>query len=127
MDTQKRLQDEHAVRLAVGLTGYAMQIPAEKMLSPAERDHQVARARQVAMYLSHVGLGMSLARIAAALGRDRSTVAHGCHKIEDLRDDPDVDEWLEDLEEQLKSAAGIGQVQRDLSLSPRPQATLQPN
>lgn len=127
MNTQKRVQDEHSVRLAVGLTGYAMQIPAEKMLSVSERDHHVARARQVAMYLSHVGLGMSLARIAAALGRDRSTVAHGCHRIEDLRDDPDVDEWLDELEVKLKEAAGVGQGQRDLSLSRRPFQTLQPN
>ena len=125
MLSHRRLQDEHSVRLAVGLTGYAMQVPAEKMLSHTERDHTIARARQVAMYLSHVGLGMSLARVAMALGRDRSTVAHGCHRIEDLRDDPDVDAWLEELEERLKAAACIGQGQRDLSLSPCALQTMQ--
>lgn len=125
MNTQKRLRDEHSVRLAVGLTGYALQIAAEDILSSSHRDHRIVRARQVAMYLSHVGLGMSLARIAAALGRDRSTVAHGCHKIEDFRDDPEVDEWLEDLECQLKGAAAIGQRQRDLALSPRPFHSMQ--
>jgi chromosomal replication initiation ATPase DnaA len=127
MNTQKRMQDEHSVRLAVSLTGYALQIPAERMLSGAERDHTIARARQVAMYLSHVGLGMSLARIATALGRDRSTVAHGCHKIEDLRDDPEVDEWLDDLECQLKSAATVGQGRRDRSLNPHSLRSLQLN
>lgn len=125
MNTKNRLQDEHSVRLAVGLTGYALQIPAEVILASSSRDHNIVRARQVAMYLSHVGLGMSLARVASALDRDRSTVAHGCHKIEDLRDDPGVDEWLDELEQTLKTAADIGQHQRDLSLSPRPLQSLQ--
>ncbi|WP_018147664.1 helix-turn-helix domain-containing protein [Henriciella marina] len=125
MNTKNRLQDEHSVRLAVGLTGYALQIPAEVILASSRRDHHIVRARQVAMYLSHVGLGMSLARVASALDRDRSTVAHGCHKIEDLRDDPGVDEWLDELEQTLKSAADIGQHQRDLSLSPRQLQSLQ--
>ncbi|MAN74100.1 MAG: chromosomal replication initiator DnaA [Henriciella sp.] len=125
MNTQQRLRDEHSVRLAVGLTGYALQIPAELILSSAERDHRIVRARQVAMYLSHIGLGMSLARVASALGRDRSTVAHACHRIEDMRDDPDVDNWLDELEARLKGAANIEQHQRDLSLSPRPLQSLQ--
>ena len=125
MNTKNRLQDEHSVRLAVGLTGYALQIPAEVILASSSRDHNIVRSRQVAMYLSHVGLGMSLARVASALDRDRSTVAHGCHKIEDLRDDPGVDEWLDELEQTLKTAADIGQHQRDLSLSPRPLQSLQ--
>ena len=125
MNIKNRLQDEHSVRLAVGLTGYALQIPAEVILASSSRDHNIVRARQVAMYLSHVGLGMSLARVASALDRDRSTVAHGCHKIEDLRDDPGVDEWLDELEQTLKTAADIGQHQRDLSLSPRPLQSLQ--
>lgn len=125
MNTKNRLQDEHNVRLAVGLTGYALQIPAEVILASSSRDHNIVRARQVAMYLSHVGLGMSLARVASALDRDRSTVAHGCHKIEDLRDDPGVDEWLDELEQTLKTAADIGQHQRDLSLSPRRLQSLQ--
>lgn len=108
MDTWKRTHDEHAVRLAVGLTGFALKIPAENILSSRHRDHRIARARQVAMYLSHVALGMSLARIATALDRDRSTVAHACHRIEDFRDDPSIDAWLDELEEQVRSVSGLG-------------------
>ena len=120
MDVTKRLNDAHAVRLAAGLTGYALKIPAEDILSASQRDHRIARARQVAMYLSHVGLGMSLARIASALGRDRSTVAHGCHRIEDFRDDADVDRWLEGLEEQLRVAAGVETGQGGRAAIPSP-------
>ena len=98
-------QDQVQVRLAAGIAAYAMGIPAETILNGDDRAHRVARARQVAMYLSHVVLGMSLARIASATGRDRSTVAYSCHRIEDFRDSPDVDEWLEDLEARLRGAA----------------------
>ena len=113
MTNSKRQQDEHNVRLAAGLTGFALMIPAEQILSSQQRDHRIARARQIAMYLAHVGLGMSLARIAHALDRDRSTVAYGCHKIEDFRDDPEVDEWLDDMEERLRGAADLGRWRTD--------------
>lgn len=108
MTFSKRQQDEHRVRLAAGLTGFALMIPAEQILAADKRDHRIARARQIAMYLAHVGLGMSLARIATALDRDRSTVAYGCHKIEDFRDDPQIDEWLDSLEVQLRGAVELG-------------------
>lgn len=55
-------------------------------------------ARQVAMYVATVGFGMSYARVAAALGRDRSTVQHACRVVEDRRDDPTFDRWIEALE-----------------------------
>ena len=61
----------------------------------------VARARQVAMYLSHVGLSLSLSRVGEVFGRDKSTVAHAVQQIEDLRDDAEFDGWLSGLEESL--------------------------
>ncbi|WP_300379239.1 helix-turn-helix domain-containing protein [Henriciella sp.] len=104
--------DIHNVRLAAGLTGFALRLPAETILSFDQREHRIARARQVAMYLCHVVLGMSLARIATAMGRDRSTVAHGCHRVEDFRDDPEIDAWLDDLESRLRVAANPVDVTR---------------
>lgn len=61
----------------------------------------VARARQVAMYLAHTQLSFSLARVGTAFGRDKSTVSHAVHQIEDLRDDLAFDDWLEELEQAL--------------------------
>jgi len=51
----------------------------------------------------HVALGMSLARVARAFGRDRPTVAYACHLIEDRRDDSDFDDWLDQLAVGLSS------------------------
>jgi chromosomal replication initiation ATPase DnaA len=60
------------------------------------------------MYLLYAGLGLSLARVARAFGRDRSTAAHACRQIEDLRDDEDYDIWIEQLSVGLVSVAGLG-------------------
>jgi hypothetical protein len=59
---------------------------------------KVALARQVAMYLAHVGCGLSLTETGRLFGRDRTTVAHACGVIEDRRDDPTFDRALYLLE-----------------------------
>jgi len=58
-----------------------------------------AFARQIAMYLAHVGFGLSMAEVAKAFGRDRTTVVHACHLIEDRRDDSRFDVMLDHLEQ----------------------------
>lgn len=64
---------------------------------------QTARARQLAMYLSHVVLGRSLTEIGGAFGRDRTTVSYACALIEDMRDDPVFDEEVTALERRLEA------------------------
>ena len=59
---------------------------------------RVALARQVAMYLAHVGCGLSLTETGRLFERDRTTVAHACGVIEDRRDDPIFDRVLDLLE-----------------------------
>ena len=69
-----------------------------------------AFARQIAMYLAHVGFGLSMAEIGRAFGRDRTTVVHACHLIEDRRDDIRFDLMLDHLEQAaiaLRTASGI--------------------
>lgn len=106
MESQQRI-DRNNAYLAVSLVGYALEIRADKILQPTRGPRNLVRARQVAMYLTHVGFGMSLSRVAAAFERDRSTVAHACHRIEELRDEPDFDVWLETLEQGLATVAPL--------------------
>jgi chromosomal replication initiation ATPase DnaA len=54
-----------------------------------------ASARQVAMYLAHVSGGLSLTEVGRLFGRDRTTVAHACSKVETRRDDPLFDRALD--------------------------------
>jgi chromosomal replication initiation ATPase DnaA len=65
--------------------------------SPAE-----ALARQSAMYLAHVGLGLTFTDVARLFARDRTTVAHACARIEDRRDAAPFDRALDLLEGALR-------------------------
>lgn len=59
---------------------------------------RIAFARQIAMYLAHVACGQSLTDVGRIFARDRTTVAHACARIEDLRDDRRFDRVLDLLE-----------------------------
>lgn len=98
MNSLEHKKDRDGAHLAAGLSAYALGLRSEDVLAGGRGRPPAAFGRQVAMYLCHVALGMSLARVARAFDRDRSTVAHGCHLIEDRREDPEFDEWLEQLE-----------------------------
>lgn len=98
------MSDEAAARLAAGVASYALGAPQDMILDRRRGPSDAAFARQVAMYLCHVAFEFSLARVAHAFGRDRSTVAHACHQIEDRRDDPTFDRWIQALEEMLREA-----------------------
>jgi chromosomal replication initiation ATPase DnaA len=58
------------------------------------------------MYLAHVTFGLSLAQTGRLFLRDRTTVAHACRVVEDLRDDPVMDEALRVLETALVRSGG---------------------
>ena len=51
----------------------------------------------MAMYLAHVCCRMTLTEVGAMFGRDRTTVAHACLKVEYRRDDPTFDRALDVL------------------------------
>lgn len=97
-------RDRARARLALQTVAYAFQVPAEDIDTPTRGAARAALARQVAIYLTHVAFEMSLARTAIAFGRDRSTAAYACHRIEDRRDDPGFDELMDSLEACLRAA-----------------------
>ncbi len=96
--------DEHRARLAAGLVAFALRISISEILESRRGSADAAMARQIAMYIVYVGCGISLARVAAAFNRDRSTVSYACQQIEDRRDNTKFDEWLETLEATLLKA-----------------------
>lgn len=99
LDGVKRSRDDHArVQVIQQAVAYVFDIPADELSAPTRRSARVSLARQVAMYLAHVGLEMSLSRVGQAFGRDRTTAAYACHKVEDRRDDPRFDATLDELE-----------------------------
>lgn len=64
---------------------------------------RVAFARQVAMYLAHVGFALSFETIGRVFRRDRTTVSHACRVIEDSRDDIWLDCRLATLERMCRA------------------------
>jgi chromosomal replication initiation ATPase DnaA len=72
------------------------------LVAANRRRAPVAFARQLAMYLCHVVADMSLRDVAVEFGRDRTTVSHACHAIEDRRECPIFDRQIEHLERGLK-------------------------
>jgi chromosomal replication initiation ATPase DnaA len=100
----KRADDAASAELAASVASFALGVPQPSILDNGRGGAETAFARQVAMYLCHTGFELSLARVAAAFGRDRSTVAHACHAIEDRREETQFDLWIAALETMLRVA-----------------------
>ncbi|MBR9826764.1 MAG: chromosomal replication initiator DnaA [Alphaproteobacteria bacterium] len=98
------LQDRARAHLAQSAVAFAFDVSPQELNAPTRRSPQAAFARQVAMYLAHITFELPLSRVAQAFGRDRSTAAYACHKVEDERDDQDFDARLDALEECLRLA-----------------------
>lgn len=103
-----RATDRARAQLARQAAAYSLGVPAGEVESCTRGTAEAALARQTAMYLTHVAFEMSLARVALAFGRDRSTAAHACHKIEDMRDDAAFDAQLDELEASLRAMPAPG-------------------
>lgn len=67
---------------------------------------KAAFARQLAMYLCHLVYAMRPTHIAIGFGRDRSTASYALRRIEEAREQPDVDRWITWLECTLRRAGG---------------------
>jgi hypothetical protein len=92
--------------LAAQLAASAFAVPYAEVTAASRGARPAAFARQSAMYLAHVVLGLSYSEIGRAFGRDRTTAAHACRLIEDWRDDPHVDAVLCALEHACRIVCG---------------------
>ncbi|MFM9860708.1 helix-turn-helix domain-containing protein [Pseudoxanthobacter sp. M-2] len=75
----------------------AFHLPSTDLHAPTRRA-DIALARQVAIYVAHVGLAETLTAAGRRFGRDRSTAAHACRRVEDRRDDPGFDGLVAGIE-----------------------------
>ncbi len=82
---------EALVESAFGIAGSALHAPGRGAA-------RVAFARQVAIYLSRVRLGLSYSAAGRFFGRDRTTAAHACRVIEERREESSLDSLLDCLE-----------------------------
>ncbi|MAZ18363.1 MAG: hypothetical protein CL535_18815 [Ahrensia sp.] len=75
----------------IDLTAIFFNVSSRDLRSSGRTPNPVSRVRQIGMYVGHVTLGLKMAEVGAGFGRDKSTVVHACHTIEDMRDDEDFD------------------------------------
>ena len=98
-DEESRIDAERACAIARAtvdaLAGLDTK-PVRTLIAPTPRGLQ--RRRQIAMYLAHTALGTRASDVARKFGRDTTTAYHAFRQIEDLRDDPDIDGFLDGMD-----------------------------
>lgn len=104
--TQSKVEENLSIVLS--LVASARRVPVSELLWPTRSTAEIAFARQIAMYLVHVGFGVSLSETGRAFGRDRTTAAHACSLIEDKRDNLVFDLEVHCLEAALLAAGELG-------------------
>ncbi len=87
----------------MSIVGSAYDMTVDQLKSK-RRTQDLAHARQIAMYLAREMTGASLNQIGGAFGgRDHSTVAHACQKIQkEMSSDPRFRGSVRDLQDKLR-------------------------
>ncbi|HZX86300.1 MAG TPA: helix-turn-helix domain-containing protein [Reyranella sp.] len=94
--------------IAARLAAKAAGVPLDEVLHAQRGCRDSAAARALAMYLAHVGLGVSMRRVALGFNRHRSTVAYACRRIEERREVAGWDRWVDALEDDARCALNEG-------------------
>lgn len=81
-------------------------VSGKELREPGRSTLAVSRVRQIAMYAAHVTLGFTMGHVGQGFGRDRTTVLHACHQIEDLREDAEFDRIVARVEQVVAAAFG---------------------
>ncbi|HVV93610.1 MAG TPA: hypothetical protein VHD15_09350 [Hyphomicrobiales bacterium] len=100
LDTYRR--GPELVRVAAAVAAALFAVGAGHVTAPVRGSARAALARQVEIYLLHVGFGLDPATLGRLVGRDRSTVIHACAAIEDRRDQAAFDAALGIVEATLR-------------------------
>ena len=81
------LADQHLRRALEQTVAPAFSVARTELWAARRGSPPAALARQVAMYLAHVGCGLTFTEVGQLFERDRTTVAHACSCVEDRRED----------------------------------------
>jgi len=100
-------RNERAVELCectIDIAAALFNVPSKELRRPGRSAGPISRVRQVAMYVAHVGLSLKMNDVGLGFGRDRTTVLHACHLVEDLRDDEEFDRIVQMTERVVRAA-----------------------
>jgi len=101
----RRAEADGTKRMLVSLVGSALAIDGDRLCSAGRGTAAEAYARQVAVYIAHTTLGLSYTEAGRLFGRDRTTAAHACRRIEEEREIERIDQLVDCLERAACRAA----------------------
>ena len=93
----------------IDIAAVMFNVNGRELRYPGRAAPAVSRVRQIAMYVAHVALGYSMREVGDGFSRDRTTVLHACHSVEDLRDDADFDMMVTAMERVVRAAFQLPQ------------------
>lgn len=99
-----------ACRIVRQMVSELVQLFGDRVMLRRDRRRLSCHVRQIAMYVCHVALQISMSDIGEAFGRDRTTVGHACHVVEDRRDDLAFDEFVAAVERIVTAVFGLSEV-----------------
>lgn len=107
-------RQQHAWKLCgalMSLLSFFFQVSLKELRSAERKNNRIARIRQFGMYIAHTMFGLSMAEVAYAFSRERTTVKHACHLIEDMRENEKFDQNVSDFEYLVRSLyPGVGNI-----------------
>lgn len=90
------------------IVGFIFAVPKAALLRDARGAPHLCRARNIAMYLTHIR-GVDFTVVGMLFKRERTNVVHAVQNVEDKRDDPKFDRMLTEAEAAVVGAvAAIG-------------------
>jgi hypothetical protein len=84
----------------------------DRTTSSRDRRFALSHIQQIAMYVCHVVLQLTMTEIGEACGKDRTTVGHACARVEDRRDDVAYDQLVAAIERVVGNLFGSAGTQR---------------
>lgn len=101
-----------ACRVVRHVVAELVMMTSDRVTVRRDRRRMLCHVRQIAMYVCHVSLSIPLSEIGQAFGRDRTTVSHACHVVEDRRDDSAYDELIATVERIVSAVFARSEVPR---------------
>ncbi len=92
--SQQNIYKKASAMNVISAVANIYKVSPKLVFSHSREKASIAEARQTAQYICHVILGLNYTDIAKIFGRDRTTIAHACRRIEDQRDDHVIDQTI---------------------------------
>jgi len=99
-------QDRKLADLVVQIVALRFSVPVAAITRDTRLPPDALRARRVAMYLAYVSFSWPQERVGHAFGVNRQTASTACRRIEDARDNAELNALLDELEGAIHAIVG---------------------